>query len=50
MVTANFTVTPLTGDVYGTEFSVTNNSTGNIHTYIWNFGEGELIYETKNPK
>lgn len=50
MVTAGFTVTPLTGDVYGTEFSVTNTTTGYIHTYIWDLGEGELVYETKNPK
>lgn len=50
MVTANFTVTPLSGDVYGTEFSVTNNSTGNIYSYVWNFDEEGLVYETKNPK
>jgi len=49
MVTANFTVTPLTGSVYGTEFSATNLSTGNIYSYIWDFGEGNLIYKTKNP-
>lgn len=49
MVTALFTVNPKVGDVYGTEFTVNNLSQGNIHTYIWNFGEGELIYGTKNP-
>lgn len=50
MVTASFTVTPSTGDVYGTEFVITNNTTGNIHNYIWDFSEGSLIYGTKNPK
>lgn len=50
MVTANFTVTPLSGDVYGTEFVITNNTTGNVLTYVWDFSEGDLIYNTKNPK
>lgn len=48
MVTANFTVFPLSGDVYGTEFAVTNTTTGNIHSYVWDFDEGNLIYGTKN--
>lgn len=50
MVTASFTISPLSGDVYGTEFSASNISTGNLYTYIWDFGEGELIYDIKNPK
>lgn len=50
MVTAGFIIAPLSGDVYGTEFSATNISTGNLYTYIWDFGEGNLIYDTKNPK
>jgi len=50
MVTANFSISPLSGDVYGTEFSATNLSTGNLYTYVWDFGEGNLIYNTKNPK
>lgn len=49
MVTAGFTITPQVGNVYGTEFSATNISTGNIYSYIWDFGEGNLIYNTKNP-
>jgi PKD repeat protein len=49
MVTANFTISPLSGDVYGTEFSATNLSTGSLYTYVWDFGEGNLIYNSKNP-
>lgn len=49
MVTASFTVSPLTGDVYGTEFTVVNNTSGTIYSYIWDFSEGGLIYNTKNP-
>jgi hypothetical protein len=49
MVTAFFTVNPSAGNVYGTEFTVNNLTQGNIHRYIWDFSEGELIYDVKTP-
>lgn len=50
MIQANFTVSPLTGSVLATEFTVTNLTTGSsVQQYTWDFGTGELIYHTVNP-
>ena len=50
MFQANFTVTPLTGVVLATNFTVTNlTSGGSVEKYIWDFGTGDLIYDTVNP-
>jgi len=49
MVTAFFTVSPSAGNVYETEFTVNNLTQGNIHRYIWDFSEGELLYDIKTP-
>jgi hypothetical protein len=50
MLIANFTLTSTTGFVRATEFTVTNLTTGsNIQQYVWDFGNGDLIYNTVNP-
>lgn len=50
MIQANFTVSPLTGSVLATEFTVTNLTTGSsVQQYTWDFGTGELTYNTINP-
>lgn len=50
MLQANFTVTPLTGYVTATDFTVTNLTSGaSVRRYVWDFGNSELIYNTKNP-
>jgi hypothetical protein len=49
MVTAFFTVSPSAGNVYETEFTITNLTQGNIYRYVWDFSEGDLIYDTKSP-
>jgi hypothetical protein len=52
MFEANFSVSPLSGYAFGTQFVTTNTSIGtNIQQYIWNFGDtDENIYGTANPK
>lgn len=49
MLSAKFIVQPLSGDVYATEFTVTNQTSGDAYTYAWDFGEQEIIYDTTNP-
>jgi PKD repeat protein len=50
MFQANFTVSPLTGVVFATDFTVTNlTSGGSVEKYVWDFGTGELIYDIVNP-
>jgi hypothetical protein len=50
MFQANFIVTPLTGIVLATEFTVTNLTTGgSVEKYVWDFGTGELVYDSSNP-
>jgi PKD repeat protein len=50
MLQANFTVSPLTGSVLATEFTVVNlTSGGSVQQYTWDFGTGELVYHTVNP-
>jgi len=50
MLQANFTVTPLTGYVLATDFTVTNQTSGSIvKKYVWDFGIKDLIYDTPNP-
>lgn len=51
MFQANFTVTPLTGSVLATEFTTSNlTSGGSVEKYIWDFGTGNLVYDTETPK
>jgi hypothetical protein len=50
MLQANFTVTPLTGYVLATEFSVTNQTSGaSVKKFVWDFGLRDLIYSTPTP-
>ena len=50
MLQASFTITPTTGDVLATNFTVTNQTTGaTIKQYIWDPGTGELVYGTESP-
>jgi hypothetical protein len=50
MLDTKFTVTPQTGFVLGTEFTVTNLTSGaTIEQYTWDFGTGELQYNVTNP-
>lgn len=51
MFQASFTVTPTAGTVLATEFTVTNlTSGGSVLQYTWDFGLGDLVYNTVNPK
>jgi hypothetical protein len=46
----SFTVTPSTGDVLGTTFKVSSiSATTSILKYTWDFGTGELLYNTSTP-
>jgi hypothetical protein len=50
MIQADFTVTPLIGDVYATKFVAANLTTGsNIKRTVWNFEGKQLYYNTNNP-
>jgi hypothetical protein len=51
MIQANFTVSPSSGYVLATNFTVTNTTTSdNINwKYIWDPGTGELVYNVTNP-
>jgi hypothetical protein len=50
MLQANFTVSPLSGFVLGTEFTVTNLTSGGIvEKYNWDFGTGDIFYNNKTP-
>ncbi len=49
MAQANFTVSPLSGYVFATEFKINNLTEGPVKEYIWNFGFEELIYNIKEP-
>lgn len=50
MLDAKFTVTPQSGFILGTEFTVTNQTSGaTIEQYTWDFGTGELQYNITNP-
>ena len=50
MLQANFTVTPLTGYVTATDFTVTNLTSGAaVRRYVWDFGRENLIYNVKSP-
>lgn len=50
MLDAKFTVTPQTGFVLGTEFTITNLTSGAIiDQYTWDFGTEELQYNITNP-
>lgn len=50
MIQADFTVTPITGDVYATKFVATNLTTrASVKRTVWNFGTDELYYNTNNP-
>ena len=50
MLDAKFTVTPQSGFVLGTEFTVTNLTSGaTIEQYTWDFGTGELQYNIASP-
>ena len=50
MLDTKFIVTPQTGFVLGTEFTVTNLTSGaTIEQYTWDFGTGELQYNVTNP-
>jgi hypothetical protein len=52
MIQANFKITPSAGDVFATEFAVTNLTitTGStVDRYVWNFGTKDYIYNTDNP-
>jgi PKD repeat protein len=44
MVTANFFVTPFTGDVYATDFTFTDETSGNIVSRVWDLGDGNYKY------
>jgi hypothetical protein len=51
MFQASFTITPTAGSVLATEFTVTNlTSGGSVEKYVWDFGLGDFIYGTVNPK
>ena len=51
MFQASFTITPTAGSVLATEFTVTNlTSGGSVERYVWDFGLGDLIYGTVDPK
>lgn len=51
MFQASFTITPTAGSVLATEFTVTNlTSGGSVEKYVWDFGLGDFIYNTVNPK
>ena len=51
MIQANFSVSPSSGYVLATNFTVTNTTTSdNINwKYIWDPGTGELVYNVTNP-
>jgi PKD domain len=51
MIQSNFSVSPLSGYVLATQFTVTNLTTSDntIWKYIWDPGTGELVYSTTNP-
>lgn len=50
MLQANFIVTPLTGHVLATEFTVVDQTSGaSVKKYVWDFGLGDLIYNTATP-
>lgn len=49
MAGTNFTVTPLSGGVYSTEFKITELPDGNFIKYVWDFGNKNLIYDVKFP-
>jgi|688.fasta_scaffold12984_5 hypothetical protein len=52
MIQANFTVLPSSGDVFATEFAITNFTTttgSTVSRYVWNLGNNNFIYNTKNP-
>ena len=51
MIQASFTVTPSTGDVLATDFTITNLTTADntIQQYTWDLGYDGLIYNVKNP-
>jgi hypothetical protein len=50
MINANFTITPLTGDVFATTFSATNTTTGDpAKKIVWDFGTSEYLYNVNNP-
>jgi hypothetical protein len=48
-IDAQFTVSPATGDVYGTPFVFTNTTTGDIKNIVWDYGDGNIEYGTQNP-
>jgi hypothetical protein len=49
MIQANFTVQPLTGDVFATKFAVTSlTPKTNLKRLVWSFGTDELFYNVDN--
>lgn len=51
MLQASFTVTPTSGDVIATDFTVNNLTSGaSVKHYVWDFGTGELFYDIASPK
>ena len=50
MIQADFTISPLSGDVLATKFTFTDATTGaSVYKYVWDPGLGKLIYNIKNP-
>jgi hypothetical protein len=51
MLQANFTVSPLSGDVNSSEFTFTDKTSGgSVYKYIWDFGLNEYVYNETSPK
>jgi PKD repeat protein len=51
MIQASFTVTPTSGDVLATNFTITNLTTADstIQQYTWDLGYDGLVYNVKEP-
>lgn len=51
MIQASFTITPSTGDVLATNFTITNFTTADttIQQYTWDLGYDGLVYNVKDP-
>ena len=50
MLDAKFSITPNSGNILSTKFTVTNLTSGAIVTkYVWDYGFENLIYNEKNP-
>jgi PKD repeat protein len=50
MLQANFIVTPSSGDVLATNFTISNLTSGaSVKQFVWDFGKGDLIYNIETP-